>query len=198
MLCPNVRMNIEAFHLADVVVDRSQRDATHRQVIVPGQQQAASWRRVLPRQGDEFGLEFLETKVDPQTFGVPAEQHANDRQVFRQVSGSDVEHAVASRDRALWAAAGNPDNGVSCCKVIAPSGPHGEAQFAGTVNDSVIVTTFPVKSPRAPTPTPNCANACHTRLQSVGVEPFATEARMPSRMFSYAGFDGVKFIPSIT
>jgi len=116
VLRPNVRMNIEAFHLADVVVDRSQRGATRRPVSIPSQQQAASWRRVLRRQGDEFCLETLEPKVDPQSFGVLAEQQAYDRQVRRQVSGSDIEHAVALRDRALHAAAGNPANGVPCCR----------------------------------------------------------------------------------
>ena len=39
----------------------------------------------------------------------------------------------------------------------------------------MIATPAGVTAPCAPTPIPNCAKACQTRLQSVGVGPFATE-----------------------
>jgi hypothetical protein len=73
-LFSNVWVSIEALHLADVAIDWSQRDATHRPVTVPSQQHTASWRRIFARQGDKFGLEILEAKVDTQTPGVLAEQ----------------------------------------------------------------------------------------------------------------------------
>ena len=97
-LCPKVRGNIEALHLAGIVVDWSQRDAAHRAVTVPGQQQTASRRRVLARQGDELGLEILEAKFDPQALGVLAEQFADDWQVFGRTGRISITLVGADRN----------------------------------------------------------------------------------------------------
>ena len=103
--------NIETFHLADVVVDRSQRGATHRPVTVPSQQQTPSWRGVLPRQGDEFCLEVLKAKVDSQTFRVLPEQQAYDRQVCRQIGGSDIGRWTGQQETPIR---GSPAAGGHC------------------------------------------------------------------------------------
>jgi len=64
------------------------------------------------------------------------------------------------------------------------SPPYGQTP-AGTVNDSRIVKRFPRTVACAPSPTPNCANACHTLQVSAGAPPpIDTACRMPSRICS--------------
>src|SRR3569832_388528 len=67
-----------------------------------------------------------------------------------------------------------------------------QLQVAGVVNDGVMVTVpSEFTWPCAPCPMPNCANACQPMLQSEGFEPLLTAARMPSRICSYVGVEGV-------
>lgn len=66
---------------------RAHRDAAqHQPVGTLGQQGGTCGRRIFSGQGGQFGLEILKAQIQPQSFGIEAEQMA-DAVGFRRKAG---------------------------------------------------------------------------------------------------------------
>src|SRR5262245_6182323 len=80
----------------------------------------------------------------------------------RVQGGTGTRETARARARTVAARPASRDPGIAGVSVKG----YGAAQFSSGWKDSVICTPVAVTVPCAPTPIPNCAKACQTRLQS--------------------------------
>lgn len=95
-----LRPDVEALQLAGRLGERAHPDAAERLArVVHGKEEAASGRRVVPRQALELLLEGLEREVDPKRVCVLAEENARRSELRRAARLNDPQRPVNLGER---------------------------------------------------------------------------------------------------